>query len=220
MIAVSLVLLWRLTLSDAGAVAATPRGSSARPDAPLPDHPLPLTGVAIKGSPKAKVAIIEFSDFECSYCGRFARETLPEIDRRYISTGQVLLAFKHLPIERIHRNAVNAAVSAECAGLDGKFWEMHDRLFQHQSLLDPKSLYVHAQAIGLDAARFARCLDTDFAPKIRSEGSQARELKVSATPTFLIGVVENAGVRVRHRLTGALPLQDFVEVLENLLRSR
>jgi protein-disulfide isomerase len=180
-----------------------------------------LQNAAIKGDPRAKVAIIEYSDFQCPYCGRFARDTLPELEARYLRTGRALLAFRHLPIEQKHPHALNAGVSVECAGRRGKFWEMHDRLFQNQALLDPPNLRAHAQAIGLDASEFDKCLETELVDKVRLDGKAAQALSITGTPTFLIGPVEPDGrVKVLHRLSGTRPIAEFAAVLDGLLKIR
>jgi protein-disulfide isomerase len=100
---------------------------------------VPMRGVVLgtgdgpfKGAPDARVTVVEFSDYQCPFCGRHARETLPKIDETYIKTGKVKYVFRDFPLERIHPNAVKAAEAARCAGESGKYWEMHNRLFGDQ----------------------------------------------------------------------------------------
>jgi len=83
-----------------------------------------------KGSEDAKVVLVEFGDFECPYCGQFWKETEGQIIKDYVDTGKVLLVFKHLPLFTVHPNAVNAAHAAYCAAEQGKFWEMHDLMYE------------------------------------------------------------------------------------------
>ena len=125
---------------------------------PLPADPVSLEGAAVKGRREARVAIIEYSDFQCPFCARFAIDTLPQIDKTYIATGKVLMAFRHLPLEAIHPFAVDAGASVECAGRQDRFWDMHDRLFQNPKQLDPNTLRGHAQALSLDIAAYDACL--------------------------------------------------------------
>ena len=95
----------------------------------LPERP-DVSGAPIEGSPDARVVIAEFSDFECPFCQRWYDETLPDI--RALIGDDVALAFLHFPLTQIHANAVAAHAAAECAGSEGKFWEMHDLLFERQ----------------------------------------------------------------------------------------
>jgi hypothetical protein len=104
----------------------------ARTRIPVPVDPIEIEGAATKGSSGAKIAIVEFSDFECPFCGAFSREILPTLDRDYIRPGKVKLIFRHLPLQ-IHPFAVRAAQAAECAEQQGRFWPLHD-LFSTTSL--------------------------------------------------------------------------------------
>jgi protein-disulfide isomerase len=79
--------------------------------------------------------MIVFADFECPFCGRFTREVLPIIEQEYLSTGRLQLVYHHFPLPS-HRNAVSAAVAADCAGQQGRFWDMHDKLFSAGQSLD------------------------------------------------------------------------------------
>lgn len=84
---------------------------------------------AVKGDANAKITLVEFSDFQCPFCARFYSETLSQIQKEYIDTGKVRLVYKHFPLISIHPDAQKAAEAAECAGEQGKFWEMHDSMF-------------------------------------------------------------------------------------------
>lgn len=123
-----------------GSGAGQPAGRGGRPAPPLPAQPLSISDAVVKGSERAKVVLIAFSDFECPYCSRFAKDTLPVLDEKYVRTGRVRVAFRHLPIESIHPTAFKAAEASECAREQGRFWEMHDRLFdQFKQLSQPKT---------------------------------------------------------------------------------
>src|SRR5688500_10751070 len=89
-----------------------PATAAARPA--LPTKPLSIAGDQVKGHPTAKIAVVVFSDYECPYCGMFAKQTLPELEKKYIKSGDVLLAFKNLPLQELHPNAFQAAVVGEC----------------------------------------------------------------------------------------------------------
>ena len=96
---------------------------------PVPSGPVFLGGAAVLGSATAPAAILEFSEFQCPFCGKFARETLPEFHETYVKSGQVALMFRHMPLGS-HQFAAGAAEAAECAGRAGKFWELHDVMFR------------------------------------------------------------------------------------------
>lgn len=145
----------------------------------------------IKGDPNAPVTIVEFSDFQCPFCGRWTRQTYPALEK-YIKEGKVKLVFKHLPLP-FHRYAQKAAEAAECAGKIGgkeKFWAMHDKIFfegQPQGKLDVESLKQFAKEIGLNEKRFSQCLDTgETAELVRQDYAEASQLGVRGTPTFFI----------------------------------
>lgn len=198
--------------------AGPPRSASARrPEPPLPKEPLSLDGAALRGSRTAKIALIEYSDFKCPYCGKFARETFPALDDRYVRSGKVLVAFRHLPLA-IHPEAQKAAEAAACGGQQGKFWEMHDRLFRSQDRLDLPGLRESAQAVGLNASQFASCLEGQMTDRVQQDAAGAKSLVISGTPTFLVGLVQPDGrVKIMQRLVGAQPPQQFQQVLDRLL---
>src|ERR1017187_3493654 len=85
----------------------------------------------------ASLAIVEFSDFQCPFCGWYARDTYAELNREFITTGKVAYGFRNFPLEHAHPMALLAAETAACAGFQGRFWEMHDMLFSNQRALAP-----------------------------------------------------------------------------------
>lgn len=141
-IAVSVALGWQI-LTDRG---RSGKRSNAAP--PLPASPISLTDANVRGSASATVALLEFSDFQCPYCGRLARETIPAIEEKYVTPGKVMLAFKHFPLSEIHSAARLAAEAAECAGSQGKFWEFHNGLFALPSDLSKEGIWAAAKRIG------------------------------------------------------------------------
>src|SRR5512146_43017 len=110
---------------------------AARPQAPAgPADPvgvvLDVTGAPFKGDKNAKYTVVEFSEFQCPFCRRHVRDTVPQLDKEYVQPGKVKYVFLDYPLESIHKNAFKAAVAGNCAAEQGKFWEMHDRLFANQ----------------------------------------------------------------------------------------
>jgi protein-disulfide isomerase len=165
----------------------------ARQVAPVPasvrDVPVDLKGHPIQGSETAKVTLVEFSDYQCPYCGRHARETHPQIEKQYIQTGKLRYVFFDMPLESIHKFAFKAAQAARCAEAQGKFWQMHDRLFANQQALEPWS--VHAKALGLDVPKFDACVSSnEFVAAIRQDMAVAQKLGVAATPSFLFALTD------------------------------
>src|SRR6266704_659322 len=141
------------------AVLLAARGMAQVPPGNPENVLVSLDGVPSLGDEKAPIAIVEFSDYQCPYCGRHANTVLPQIIKDYVSTGKVRYIVRDVPIEAIHPQAFKAAEAAHCAGDQGKFWEMHDRLFQNQQLLAVSDLAAHALALGLDGPKFQPCLD-------------------------------------------------------------
>jgi protein-disulfide isomerase len=196
--------------------------SSAEPEPPV-KH---VTNVAtalpvpfVKGSPHARIALIEFSDFQCPYCGAFARATFQDLQREFIASEKVIFGFRNYPLANIHPFATNAALAAVCAGEQEQFWNMHDRLFGNQLALDNASLLASAAGIGIPAQDFASCLSQEHgsaATRLANDVQEARRIGIKSTPTFLIGTVAQDGsVRVDSVIEGNRPVSTFEHVLQN-----
>ena len=172
----------------------------------------------VKGDPRAKVIVIEFADFQCPFCGKYARETFPEIQRQYIDAGQAMYGYRHFPLVDIHPLARDAGKAALCAGDQQKFWPMHDRLLLDRHSLALADLMTDADHLGLDRARFDACLNAP-APLLDEDIAEARRLGVIATPTFFVGTVEPDGnVRVTSKIHGARALPIFRSAFAEALR--
>ncbi len=155
-----------------------------------------------RGPEAAPVTIVEFSDFECPFCGR-AQGTLEALQAAY--PEQVRLVFKHFPLA-MHRDAPKAAEPAECAGEQGKFWEFHDLLYTRQKALGLEEPIGYGQALGLDAAALRTCVESGrMAERIEADVAQGRALGVTSTPLFYVN-----GMKVR----GAQPIEAFQVLIE------
>ena len=177
-----------------------------------------VAAAAARGQASAKFVMVEFSDFQCPFCGRYAREAYGPLIKEFVDTGQVRYVFKHLPLDVIHPQALKAAEASECARDQGKFWEMRDVLFLNQQALDPASLVRHAQTIGLDNATFQSCMGGRMAARVRQDVDDAARLGADSTPSFFIGQVQPSGkVRLLRRISGSLPYATFKGVLQGLL---
>jgi protein-disulfide isomerase len=185
----------------------------------LPREPVSIANEPFKGSDTAKVVVIEFSDYQCPFCARYSKDTLSQIRRDYVETGKVRYVFRDLPLP-FHAQAFKAAEAAHCAGEGGKFWEMHDVLFQNQSALGPEQLAAHARTVGLAEPRFRQCLDSGrFAGDIKKDVADAGTVGITGTPSFLIGVVQpgDGRVKVVKKLVGAKPYEEFKAAIDSLL---
>ena len=163
---------------------------------------------AFKGEENAPVTIVEFSDFECPFCARFYTQTLPALEQQYINTGKVKFVYRDFPLS-FHQNAQKAAEAAECAGDQGDFWGMHDKIFENQQSLDINSLKQWALDIGLDSAQFNSCLDNSkFAGEVNADFSQGESYGITGTPAFFINGI---------KLVGAQPLSAFKQIIDQEL---
>jgi protein-disulfide isomerase len=182
------------------------RNSSA---VPLPTNPVSLAGASLKGHPDAPVVMIEYADFQCPACARFATETLPAILKAHVDPGRVLLAFRHFPLA-IHSRAIPSAIAAHCAGEQGRFWEMYERLFRSPAALDDLGLRRTATDLALDRQRWSSCLAGVAATAVQDDVQNGRTLGLKGTPTFVIGRLGSDHlVRATAVLVGSLPLAEF-----------
>jgi protein-disulfide isomerase len=191
---------------------------SSRPAAPPQNVVLDLSNNPSQGEATAKLTLIEFSDFQCPFCGRHARDTAPQIVKEYVSTGKLRHVFMDLPLEAIHKAAFKAAEGAKCAGEQGKYWEMHDRLFENQNKL--QVLTPHAEAIGLDVPKFDECMNSGRqAAAIRQDMAEAQKAGVTGTPTFFLAYTDPKSSKVQtiRRLSGAQPFANFKAEIDKLL---
>jgi protein-disulfide isomerase len=182
---------------------------------------LNVKGEPFKGEAGARIAIVEYSDFECPFCGKYTREIYPQIVEHYVKTGKVRYYFRDLPLP-IHPNALPAALAARCAGDQGKFWEMHDSLFANQAALSAKSFADRAAALGLDQARFSDCMSTaKYGSAIRNVASGAQRMGIDGTPAFAIGTIGAGGevVTISQVALGADSFEGFKTILDEILSS-
>jgi len=190
---------------------------SASPPVSVPTAPLALDEVPTLGSAGASVAMLIFSDFECPFCAKFAVDIMLPLKRQYVDSGKVRVAFRHLPLP-LHKRAARAAESAECAARQGRFWPMHDSLFQPPMRLDEQDLKTHARVAGLDLEAFAACMTGEAAARVAADSAIARDLGLMATPSVIIGVaVEGGTVRATEVIVGVRPPKEFGEALDRAL---
>jgi protein-disulfide isomerase len=136
-----------------------------------------------RGSADAPVTIIEFSDFHCAFCGRFAAETLDPLLKNY--EGRVRLVYRDYPFQT--SGSVVAALAGQCMNEQGKFWEFHDLTFKNQQALTREQFITYAQQLGVDVTSFTTCLDSQkYMDKVQKDVADAQALGVNGTPAFFV----------------------------------
>lgn len=192
-----------------------PNGQPVRPEAP---STLDIRGEMFRGDGGARVAIVEYADFECPYCGDYERRTFPQLLSDYIQAGKVKYVYRDLPLP-MHAHALLAARAARCAGEQGKFWEMHDSLFARQNALSTPAVLDRAQTLGLDKEKFTECISSEkYTADFQKSASEAEKMSINGTPTFFLGLVEQDGnISIKKRIEGSAPFEVFKTAIEALL---
>jgi protein-disulfide isomerase len=160
----------------------------------------------IRGSETAPIWLVEVSDFQCPYCKQWHDQSFATLDKEYVQTGKVRLAYLNFPLSSIHANARAASEAAMCASVQGKFWPLHESLFVTQSswaaLENPIPAFDSlAVAAGVNAAAWRQCMTSHAtAPLIDADRDRSSSAGVQSTPTFFIG---------DRKLEGAYPVDSF-----------
>ena len=168
----------------------------------------------VKGAESAPVTIVEVSDFQCPYCRRFTQEAYKQIDSAYVRTGKVKFVFISYPLPS-HPQSWDAAEAAFCAGAQGKFWPMHDRLFATQPEWSGQGSGVarfarYASELKLDMAAYDRCVrDDEMASLIVNDATQAAQAGINGTPAFILNGQKS--------ISGAAPFEEFRQAIDPLL---
>jgi protein-disulfide isomerase len=202
----------------------------APPSVAAPSAPARPTEVAMatdynantKGGQNVKYTLVEFTDYQCPFCSRYYRDTYPEIMKQYVDSGKIKYVVREFPLESIHPQAFKASEAALCAGDQQKYFDMHDRLFSEQKALGASDLPKHAEAVGLDVAKFQDCLTSGkFAKNVRRDLADGAKAGVTGTPSFFLGVTQADGsVKVLNTLKGAQPLAAFKDALDSMIASQ
>jgi protein-disulfide isomerase len=192
---------------------------------PTPEKPtiISIESGASKGEQNAKVTLIEFTDYQCPFCSRHFRDTMPQLDNDYVKTGKIRYVLRELPLESIHPLAFKAAEAANCSGEQGKYWEMHDRLFANQNALAVPQLLAHAEVLGLDMGNFKTCLDNGkYVTKVRKDLADAQRAGINGTPTFFLGLSDPKGSEIKavKKIIGAQNYVAFKTAIDALLAAQ
>ena len=212
------VVLQQWTSSSA-TVSNMPVERQRPPEAALTTELL-LQGEPAMGSNDAPLTIVEFSDFECSYCHRFHDQVFPSLQRDYINTGLVRFIHKDLPLP-FHRQARPAAAAARCAGEQNRYWDLYDALFDQQNCLECKGVVGIAKAINLDTSALRACMQREATKAlIATNLSEADLHNIHATPTFVIGHSRTDEKHHGKIVEGALPWPQFKALIHQQLQAQ
>lgn len=214
MIAASGLIVWYILRSSKQPAQAGPSQASLV----IPSAPLSLAGAELNGNRAAPAAILVFSEFRCPFCAAFSRETLPVLVKKFVETGEVLIAFRHLPLTRLHPDAMFAATVASCAGRQGHFWRAHDAFFIAQNPPNKAVDFLSLAALaGSSRESLEGCLlSEDGRQNVIADSEAAKELGVAGTPTFFIGRHRAGFLEVKQAIRGAKPLPDFESAILDL----
>lgn len=191
------------------------RQAEARPTITVPSSPITIDSRRAMGSPTAGIGIVEYSDLECPFCSRFALETLPQLKSRFVDSGTVVVAFKHMPL-KIHKHALEAAVATQCAADQDAFWPAHDLLYRSQRTLGAQPMVDILEPLGLDGARLRQCLSTGDRAEISADLSEGAALGLYSTPTFLVGRRSKDTVVALEVITGARAFPEFEKAIKKV----
>lgn len=173
-----------------------------------------------KGSKSATLTIVEYTDYQCPFCARHVKSVMPKFIKNYVDTGKVRYVLRDFPLS-FHKNATRAAYAAHCAGEQGKYWEMHDKLFDNQKALGADKLPKYAKALELDVDAFDTCLASDNYKKIvETNISEGRKVGVRGTPSFVIGFSEGDQVKGTKLIRGAVGYSVFQKTVDKMLSSK
>ena len=174
-----------------------------------------MQGSTILGNPDAKITIVEFGDYQCTFCYKFHDETMKKIDQAYIKTENVNFVYRDFPLNG--PQSILASEASYCAQKQNKFWEYHDTLYnnwggENTGWITKNVLLGFANDIKLDLDSFSQCLEnSEFKQKVLDNEQFAREIGIDATPSFLIFNDSEL-----YRIIGAQPFEKFEQALQEL----
>ena len=177
------------------------------------------TDVRIRGQANAPLTLIEYSDFTCGYCVKFFKQTWPRIQARYVDTGKVRFIYRDFP-RGDQGSGVDAAMAARCAGVQGQYWAMHDRLFAEGGHLGKQVYLRHAAVLRLDQPAFERCVnDGRYTKAIFEDRQEANQWGFHGTPGFILmrTASEPTDKEPAVAIPGAFPFEMFAEEIDRLL---
>ena len=183
-----------------------------------PSDPLLRDDGRMRGAANAAVTLIEYSDFTCGYCMKFFQETWPKLQAKYVDTGKLRFLYRDYP--RANKGpGLDAAIAARCAGEQGRYWGMHDRLFGTGGKLTPAAIQEQAKSLSLAQTEFTQCLrDGRYTKAVFQDREQGMSFGFHGTPGFVL-IRSDAGPNEKFLvIPGALPYEVFEEEIDRLLK--
>ena len=174
-----------------------------------------IQGSTILGNPNAKITIVEFGDYQCTFCYKFHDETMKKINQEYIKTANVNFIYKDFPLNG--EQSILASEASYCAQKQNKFWEYHDTLYnnwggENTGWITENVLEGFARDVGLNMDEFSQCLEnSEYRQKVLDNEQFAREIGINATPSFLIFNDSEL-----YRIIGAQPFDRFEQAIQEL----
>ncbi|MFO1376050.1 MAG: DsbA family protein [Steroidobacteraceae bacterium] len=196
------------------------RAKASPSPAAAEDRTIAVAGAMSMGERTAPLTLVEFTDFQCPFCVRHARDTLPQIERDYVRTGKLRYVVRDFPIGSLHPDARRAHEAVRCAGDQNRYWEMRARVFASPKDVAVRTLTTHARELGLDVAAFQGCLDSGrHATQVQADVAAGVSAGVTGTPTFFLARTApgDADVRVARSIVGAQPYENFRQAIDALL---
>jgi protein-disulfide isomerase len=180
---------------------------------------LPLQERPVMGNPESQFVLIEFTDYQCTYCKRFYQQTFAELKMNYIDTGKLHFVSRNFPL-KFHKNAEFAANATLCAGDQGKYWDMRKMIFNNRSELSKDEFKRYATEIGIDLSRFETCLSKqDHLSEIQQDIKDAHSIGIMGTPSFVLGKKDGKMIK-GEKLVGALPYRELESRIKELLSKK
>ena len=171
----------------------------------------------LQGADAAQYAIIEFMDYQCPYCIRYAKQTLPTIKKRYVDTGKLKYGIRDFPLD-FHSKAKGAAVAANCAGKESKYWSMHDELVANSRSLGDDLYTSLATKLNLDLESYSACLkNPEMKKAVDADFAYGSAAGVRGTPNFYIGKIEGGSIVDAIQLSGAKSIEAFDRAIQQVM---
>jgi protein-disulfide isomerase len=169
------------------------------------------------GSENAEYAMIEFMDYQCPYCIRYAKQSLPTIKKRYVDTGKLKYGIRDFPLS-FHSKAEGAAIAANCAGKQSKYWLMHDELVANSKSLNDELYTTLATKLNLDSESYSTCLNNPEMKKaVESDFAYGTEIGIRGTPNFYIGKIEGESIVNVIHISGARSVEAFDRAIQQAM---
>lgn len=206
----------RATVERAPAQAPAPAPAQAAAPGQPQTVSVSIEGSPAMGQPDAPLTLVEFSDIQCPFCGRFHTQTFEQLKTNFIDKGLLQFVSRDLPLP-FHGEAEKASLAARCAGDQGRYWEMRDVMLKNPSTLSTDTIMAQATALSLNMDQFKTCLDDQrYVEAVRKDASDAQAAGLSGTPSFVLG--KTSGNTVQGvAIVGAQPYASFESKIKEML---